>query len=103
CKSELTLDSLLERSEVVTIGVDGGGLDDLLGMCVIGRDKTTGNWLHWAHAWAHPIVLERRKQEAPCLLDFQARGELTIVQDIGDDVDGVAGIVERCEEARLLE
>lgn len=103
CKSELTLDSLLERSEVVTIGVDGGGLDDLLGMCVLGRDKVTGDWLHWAHAWAHPIVLERRKQEAPRLLDFQARGELTIVQDIGDDVDGVADIVERCEEARLLE
>lgn len=103
CKSELTLDSLLERSDVVTVGVDGGGLDDLLGMCVLGRDKTTGDWLHWAHAWAHPIVLERRKQEAPRLLDFQARGELTIVQNIGDDVDGVADIVERCEEARLLE
>lgn len=56
----LTLDQLLDRSEVVDVGIDGGGLDDLLGLAVVGRDKDTREWLTWTHAWAHPSVLERR-------------------------------------------
>src|SRR5262249_44319470 len=44
----LTLDEILRRSEVVTVGLDGGGLDDLLGIGVIGRDRETKRWLGWA-------------------------------------------------------
>lgn len=74
----LTLDELLARSEVVTIGGDGGGLDDLLGAAVIGREKGTRRWLVWNHAWVHPKVLEKRKEIAPRLKDFEAEGSLTI-------------------------
>jgi phage terminase large subunit-like protein len=88
----LTLDQLLDRSEVVDIGIDGGGLDDLLGLAVIGRDKDTREWLTWTHAWAHPSVLERRKQEAARFQDFAKDGNLTLVQNIGEDVEDVAGI-----------
>jgi phage terminase large subunit-like protein len=98
----MTLDSLLENSEVATVGIDGGGLDDLLGLTVIGRSRATGTWLHWSHAWAHEIVLERRKDIAPALLDFQKSGDLTIVKLPGDDVIEVADIICRIRDLGLL-
>ncbi|MEX5341394.1 terminase large subunit [Pseudomonas sp. I2] len=102
-KPGMTLDDLLEQCEVIVVGGDGGGLDDLLGLSVIGRVRESRTWLHWAHAWAHPSVLERRKSEAPRLLDLQATGDLTIVDKIGDDVDQLAAIVARINEAGLLD
>jgi len=99
----LTLDDLLERSEVVDVGIDGGGLDDLLGLAVIGRDRVTRQWLVWTHAWAHPSVLARRKEIAPRLRDFAKQGDLTLVANMGDDVYGVAEIVARCEASGLLD
>ena len=99
----LTLDQLLDRSEVVDVGIDGGGLDDLLGLAVIGRDRETRKWLAWTHAWAHPSVLERRKQEASRFHDFAKDGDLTLVKNIGDDVADVADIVSMVYEAGLLD
>lgn len=99
----LTLQDLLDRCEVVDIGIDGGGLDDLLGLSVIGRDADTREWLAWTHAWAHPSVLERRKDIAPRLRDFAADGDLTLVKNIGDDVHEVAEICALCESSGLLD
>lgn len=91
----LPLAELLQRSEVIDIGIDGGGLDDLLGLCIIGRDRVTKEWLVWTHAWAHPSVLERRKQEAPRFRDFEKDGDLTIVNAMGDDVIEVSVICKQ--------
>lgn len=99
----LTLDEVIRRSEVITIGVDGGGLDDLLGLSVLGREAVTNKWLHWGHAWADPIVLERRKSEAELFKDFAKDGDLTIIETRGDDVIEVADVVERVEESGLLD
>lgn len=98
----LTLDSIIARSDVAVVGIDGGGLDDLLGLAVIGRDRLTRKWLLWAHAWAHRIVFERRKDIAPKLLDFENDKDLTIVERPGDDVMHVADIVCRIRDAGLL-
>jgi len=98
----VTLDYLLERSEVVVAGIDGGGLDDLLGLTLVGRERETRRWLTWSHAWAHKIVLERRKEIAPRLLDFQREGSLTIVERPGQDVQELADIICRVRDAGLL-
>lgn len=103
CATKLTLDELLERSEVAEVGIDGGGLDDLLGLCVLGRDRISRKWLLWAHAWAHPSVLERRKSEAARFRDFEKDGDLTLVKVMGEDVLDVAAIVARVEQSGLLD
>lgn len=89
--TKLTLDALLARSEVVTFGGDGGGLDDLLGVAVIGREKETRRWLVWNHAWAHRKILELRKDVAQNLLGFEKEGSLTFCE-LPDDVAGLAEV-----------
>jgi len=98
-----TLEQLLERCEVVDLGIDGGGLDDLLGFAVVGRERSSGNWIAWARAWAHPSVLERRKSEAERFRDFERDGDLVLVERIGDDVDQVAALVAQVEASGKLD
>lgn len=98
----LTLESLLDRSEVVTVGIDGGGLDDLLGLAVLGRERVTRRWLFWGKAWAHSIVLERRQEIAPRLLDFAQDGDLVLVERPGDDISELADIICNIQERGLF-
>ena len=100
---KVTLDDILERCEVVVVGIDGGGLDDLLGIAVLGREIENGNWLLWTKAWAHPVALERRKSEAPKYRDFEKDGDLIIVEEIGQDIKQAGDIVRKCEKAGLLD
>lgn len=85
----LTLEALLERCEVAVVGVDGGGLDDLYGLCVAGRERHTKRWLYWFRAWCWPDVLKLRKQIASLLKDFEADGDLVICEatEISDDLE----------------
>ncbi len=101
--TRLTLADVLTRCEVIDVGVDGGGLDDLLGLAVLGRERDTGNWLLWARAWAHPSVLERRKSEVARFRDFAADGDLVLVDRVGDDVDQVVAIVAEVWASGLLD
>ena len=103
----LTLEEVLDRSEVVVCGLDGGGLDDLFGFAVLGRDKAGQekagkSWLLWSHAWCHKSVLERRQQIASRLRGFQQAGELTICDDALDDLEQMTAIIASIKERGLL-
>ncbi|EPS5422802.1 TPA: terminase large subunit [Klebsiella michiganensis] len=99
----VSFEDLLRRSEVITVGIDGGGLDDLLGASAIGRDAKTREWLCWCHAWAHEIAIRRRKSEESRFNDFVKAGDLTIVKRVGQDTEEVAEYVSRIYEAELLD
>ncbi len=100
---QVTPEILIESCEVIVIAGDGGGLDDLLGLCMLGRREADGKWLMWFHAWAHRIALERRKSEAPRYQDFAEEGTLTIVDEIGQDVLQFGDYVRTVEKAGLLD
>jgi len=98
----LTLDAVLARSEACVVGIDGGGLDDLLGIAVLGREKGTKAHLCWTHALISPEGLERRKANTGVYERFQADGDLTIVEELPDDISFVTEIVEKIKGTKKL-
>lgn len=100
--TSITLESLIERCDVAVVGIDGGGLDDLFGLAVIGRDKVNRDWLLWTRAWAQPEVLERRRDTVQRLEDFVADGDLVVCERPTQDIEEIAGIVARLDKTGLL-
>lgn len=98
----LTLNAIVERSEVLTVGIDGGGLDDLFALGVVGRCRKTGDWLHWGHAWAQRDVLELRKDISPQLAAFAEAGELTLCDDMREDVSTIAAQIAELDATGLV-
>lgn len=98
----IDLESVMDRSEVVVVGIDGGGLDDLFGLTVLGRERGSRDWLSWSHAWCHKGVLERRKSIASKLNDFKRDGLLTIVDDELKDISEIVEIISDIKARGLL-
>jgi phage terminase large subunit-like protein len=122
----VTISYLIANCEVITGGVDGGGLDDLLGAAMIGRerewsevvipahvDDATGEhvaessimvqrWVAWMHAWAHQSVLQRRKDIESKLRDMSKAGLVTLVDYAGQDAEQMAAYFARVDRAGLL-
>ncbi|WP_085025283.1 terminase large subunit [Ensifer aridi] len=101
-QKELTLDRIIAESDVCVVGIDGGGLDDLMAIAVIGRHAKTRTWLHWGRAWAYPDVFERRKEIAPRLRDFEKDGDLVVCEDADQDIIEITDVCERLFAAGLL-
>jgi phage terminase large subunit-like protein len=97
----LDLVRLLETSEVVVGGVDGGGLDDLLAFGLMGR-RPDGVWQWWCRAWADRGVLELRKSIAPELQALEATGDLVLVNDLEDAHREIAEICRDVFDRGLL-
>lgn len=95
----LTLAEFLDCCEVVTAGVDGGGLDDLMALTLVGREKETGRWLLWGRAWAQSDVFEQRKDIVTQLERFIEDGDLVAVPEHDPTLD-IREIVEICKQVR---
>jgi phage terminase large subunit-like protein len=112
------LQRLLERSEVAVVGIDGGGLDDLFGLSVLGREpaeievkfeingeqslRRMKRWLVWSHAWCHVGVLERRKSIATRLRAIEQARQLTILENPLADVASIIEIITDIQSQGLL-
>ncbi|RUM06806.1 terminase large subunit [Rhizobium chutanense] len=112
------LERMLDRIDVAVVGADGGGLDDLFGLTIVGREpeelevriKVNGRetvvwmkrWLCWSHAWCHREVLIRRKKIAPVLLDFEKSGHLTIIDNALEDIAAIVDVVKMIKDRDLL-
>lgn len=110
--------NVIRRCEVVVVGIDGGGLDDLFGFGVLGREPgdisvtidvdgeprrvTMKRWLFWGHAWCDDDLLRSRKKIAPKLLDLKAEGRLTIVDDGLSDMGAIVTRIEQIKNAGKL-
>lgn len=103
CPEVATLDQLIALCECATIGIDGGGLDDLLGLTVIGRECETRRWISWSRAWIDRAEIGKRKVIEAELRRFAGHGDLRLV-DIraAEDVREVGDLVERIWQAGLL-
>ncbi|MCA2012407.1 terminase large subunit [Cereibacter sphaeroides] len=98
----LNLDELLRRCEVVVAGIDGGGLDDLCSLALIGRETGSRRWLHWGKAWAQPDVLIQRPQIVSRLQDFEKDGDLLICKETDEADQEIAEICARVQAAGLF-
>jgi phage terminase large subunit-like protein len=91
------------RSEVVVVGIDGGGLDDLLGLWRHRpREERPGSGWSGAMHGRTRSCSSGAMEDRLALKDFEAEGTLTIVEKPGDDVTEVCDIVMQCEESGKL-
>jgi phage terminase large subunit-like protein len=103
CADEsITLESIIEHCDVIVIGLDGGGLDDLLGMAVLGRNAVSGKYMLWNRAWAHEMALERRKSEESRMRNFQEDGDLIVVDRMEKAFAEMARLCEQVDESGKL-
>jgi phage terminase large subunit-like protein len=98
----MTFEEFLELCEVVVCGVDGGGMDDLLGLTFVGRLIGGSGWVSWSRAWVHKIALQRRKSIASELQDLAEAGELVICDYPTQDIDEIVELVSAVKEKNLL-
>jgi phage terminase large subunit-like protein len=115
----LTLDEMFRRCEVIAASIDGGGLDDLFGLNLTGREKDeievlittddgkkelrkTKRWLSWSRAWVQSDVINLRPEIAPRLQDFRRQGDLVVCSHPMQDIIEAADLIERVKSAGLL-
>jgi len=85
------LDDLLDQSEWVAGGIDGGGLDDLLSVCFIGK-LLDGRWAAFQKSYIQHGALERQPQNKTLYREFSDAGDLEICPP-GEDLERVVDLL----------
>lgn len=97
-----SVEELIEKCDVLAIGIDGGGLDDLLALTVVGRiTGSIDEYLSWSKAWVLELALTLRVEIADRLRDFANAGELTITKIPGEDVAELVVLVKKIHASEL--
>lgn len=98
-----SLEQFLELVEIAVAGIDGGGLDDLFGLALLGRLRADPRtWLMWNRAWAHLDVFERRKDIVSRLNGFVKDQTLVRCEDPTQDLVEVADLLELVKDRGLF-
>ena len=98
----LTLEEILESSDVVTMGGDIGGADDLFSMSVVGRHAITRVWQAWVKSWCLENVFLIRKSIAERLRDFERHGDLVVTETAEEHVEQAVRLCQEIASSGLL-
>ena len=99
---ELTLEDLIEQSEVISIGFDGARVYDLAGLTVTGRIKGTTDYLTWSHAWLNRLALDKNKRSATKLLELSQLKEITIVDHEAQQFTEITALIKMIDQSGKL-
>ena len=83
----LTLDELIQRSEVITAGIDSGGNYDFLSLTLVGRCAETGDYLCWTKSWCYEAVKNKFKEISETIDDFVGDGDLVFCDEESQNTD----------------
>lgn len=99
----MTLNDIIATADQCVVAFDGGGLDDLLSMSVLGRNAKTRKWMHWSKVWADSDILTLRKEISEPLAGLVAEGDLTLVNDLeAEAFPAIVGLCDQLRQAQLL-
>lgn len=99
---DLTLEDLIEQSEVISIGFDGARVYDLAGITVTGRIKNTTNYITWSHGWLNKLALDKNKRSANKLLELSQLKEITIVEHEAQQFTEITALIKMIDQSGKL-
>ena len=96
-----SLDDILKKSECTVITIDGGGLDDLIGICVAVREKETNNWFLWHSATCTQAALTKNNTDE-IYSDFIKKEEMHAFNSIALCFEFIALLVKKIDDTGTL-